>query len=330
MASSKPRKNSQSHYPRSTPQALDIKQRQLNEYLVARYSARPSAKPRRSKPRIVARYSRKHVRGKVVRGEALDFLRTIADRDAALVFLDPPFNLGKRYGNTTQLTDQLPQAQYQMWFSDVLAESARILAPGGALYLYHLPLWAMRFGPSLERFLDFRQWIAISMKNGFVSPKRLYPAHYALLCFTKGTPLTFERPKIQPAACRHCGKLVKDYGGYLSLIEKNGLNLSDVWDDLSPVRHAKLKFRSANELPRSLFHRIMTMSGIKDGLYVDPFAGSGSGVMAAIEHGMHFAAADLGLKNCRLLQQRIAECRCAPPPKKVTPNGTTARGRLSS
>jgi site-specific DNA-methyltransferase (adenine-specific) len=64
--------------------------------------------------------------------------------------------------------------------------------------------------------LLFRHWIAVSMKGTFPRGKKLYPAHYALLYFTKGLPATFNRDEVrQPVpACRHCGGDVKDYGGH--------------------------------------------------------------------------------------------------------------------
>ena len=177
------------------------------------------------------------------------------------------------------------------------------------MYLYHVPLWAMRFGALLDPLLDFRHWIAISMKNGFVRGSRLYPAHYALLMFTKGRPSVFRVPKWPLEECRHCGEFVKDYGGYLSLVEKRGVNLSDVWDDLSPVRHATTKNRAANELPRILYRRIIEISGRKGELYVEPFAGSGTGVLSAVDAGMKFAACDLLSANFKLIQNRLKKSR---------------------
>ncbi len=53
----------------------------------------------------------------------------------------------------------------------------------------------------LEQHLDFRHWIAISMKNGFVRGDHLYPAHYALLYYTKGKPESFNRPKVPKPIC---------------------------------------------------------------------------------------------------------------------------------
>jgi site-specific DNA-methyltransferase (adenine-specific) len=241
----------------------------------------------------------------LVHSDGLDFLRSLPSETASLVFLDPPFNLGKSYSKRSPSLDQKPEIEYKRWMSAVLLESARVLKHGGTIYLYHLPLWAMRFGALLDPLLDFRHWIAISMKNGFVRGRRLYPAHYALLMFTKGKPTSFHVPKWPLEECRHCGEFVKDYGGYLDLVEESGVNLSDVWDDLSPVRHSNRKNRAANELPAILYRRVLEISGSKGELFVEPFAGSGTGVLSAVKSGMRFAACDLLGANFRLIRARL-------------------------
>src|SRR5579863_6937291 len=115
--------------------------------------------------------------------DGLHFLRSLPADAASLIFLDPPFNLGKSYSKRKPGLDRRPEGDYERWMASVLFESVRVLKPGGTMYLYHVPLWAMRFGALLDPLLDFRHWIAISMKNGFVRGSRLYPAHYALLMF---------------------------------------------------------------------------------------------------------------------------------------------------
>ncbi len=143
--------------------------------------------------------------GELYCGDAFDFLGRLDSESASIVFLDPPFNLGKEYSDGKVALDDRHPDDYYLWMTSILEESIRILAEGGALYLYHLPVWAMRFGSFLADQLEFRHWIAIAMKNGFARGNNLYPAHYALLYFTKGSPLYFSRPKIEPAICRHCG-----------------------------------------------------------------------------------------------------------------------------
>lgn len=261
-------------------------------------------------PKVIKRYRNKYVSGFLCQAEALEFLRSLKAEAASIIFLDPPFNLGKQYSRRQRALDRKPEQDYYQWLKDVVSESSRILGKGGALYLYHLPIWAMRIGAELSNSLVFRHWIAVSMKNGFVRGRRLYPAHYALLMFSKGRVHHFSRPRVPLAECRHCGEYIKDYGGYLKIVEGRGVNLSDVWDDLSPVRHANRKNRAANELPALLFHRIVQMSGHVGGLYVDPFIGSGTGILAAARRGMRFAGCDLLKANCEVVRDRLEKlCR---------------------
>lgn len=233
----------------------------------------------------------RHSQGEIVCDDALRFLGSLKPECANLVFLDPPFNLGKQYGKRRGKDDRVDESRYQKYMVEVLWRCEEILKPGGALYLYHIPKWAVRLGAELDKELDFRHWIAISMKNGFVRGKHLHPAHYALLYFTRGEPADFERPKIKVPTCRHCKREVKDYGGYKKYIE-NGINLSDLWEDVSPVRHSRLKHRQGNELPMKVLDRVMAISGVKGGLMVDPFAGTGTSLVAARSAGMKFVACD--------------------------------------
>lgn len=273
-------------------------------------AARPRAiseSPLRTRrPHLFALYNLPSARGRIFTGDALAFLRTLGDASASIVFLDPPFNLGKDYGPSRQpLLDRRSDGEYRCWVESILIESARILKVGGALYLYHIPIWALRFANTLESVLTFRHWIAISMKNGFARGIRLYPAHYALLFFTKGKAAHLSRPKISPTLCRHCKRHIKDYGGYAKIIGAKGINLSDVWEDISPLRHRSTKHRRANELPPKITERIIAISGTPGGLYVDPFAGTGSGVLSAMQAAMTFEACDIVTSNCKIIAKRI-------------------------
>lgn len=282
-----------------------------NHYIV-QLRCRVTRRVSSPEPRLFRRYVGKRMRGELYCGDALAFLRDQETESADVVFLDPPFNLGKQYDPKNPKADRRSVEDYWRWMELILTESVRVLRDGGALYLYHIPLWAMRFGGHLSRRLQFRHWIAVSMKNGFARGERLYPAHYALLYFTKGQPRSFKRPRLRPVKCRHCGGMIKDYGGYKHIIKEKGLNLSDFWEDLSPVRHSKTKVRAANQLPLALTKRVMAISGRKNGLLVDPFAGSGSAVVAAANAGMAFMACDIVRKNCAVIEERL---RCLPSNK---------------
>lgn len=57
-----------------------------------------------------------------------------------------------------------------------------------------------------------------------------------------------------------------------------GVNLTDVWNDIPPVRHKKFKHekRVENQLSTKLLERVIRMSTNKNDLVVDPFGGGGT------------------------------------------------------
>lgn len=61
-----------------------------------------------------------------------------------------------------------------------------------------------------------------------------------------------------------------------------GVNLSDVWHDIHPVRHAQHKHRAgANELPLRLLDRIIELASDPGDTVLDPFGGAGTTYVAA-------------------------------------------------
>ena len=71
-----------------------------------------------------------------------------------------------------------------------------------------------------------------------------------LLYYVKGPQArVFHPDRLPMQVCPHCAGDLRDYGGYKDKMNPRGVNLSDVWWDISPVRHAKYKRRNgANEL----------------------------------------------------------------------------------
>lgn len=214
--------------------------------------------------------------------DCLNLFAVLKDESIDCIFADPPFNLGKNYGNGTG-KDDLGVQDYLQWSFTWIDECIRLLKPGGALFIYILPRWGYHLAAHLEeRKMLFRHWIALSMKGTFPRGRKLYPAHYALLYFTKGTPKTFNRVRLPIPACRHCGKDIKDYGGHRKYLNPLGLNLTDFWDDTAPARHRKFKARwHINELKPMISSRCFEIATTPHEIILDPFGGGGSSYEAA-------------------------------------------------
>lgn len=215
--------------------------------------------------------------GIVFNADCMDLLPAIKDASVDTVFADPPFNLDKQYGK--KVDDNLSEKAYLAWSKSWLKECVRILKPGGAIFLYNLPKWNIPLGAYLaDEGMLFRHWIAVNIKLSLPIPGRLYPSHYSLLYYTKGKPKTFQKVRTPIRVCRHCSKELKDYGGHRGAMNPNGVNLTDVWDDIPPVRHRKFKSekRCENQLSTKLVNRVVQISTRPGDIVLDPFGGSGT------------------------------------------------------
>lgn len=214
--------------------------------------------------------------GRLNQGDCLSLLKALPDKHVDVVFADPPFNLNKLY--PSQVDDDLKHHKYIEWCEDWIYECVRILKEGGSFFLWNLPKWNTYFSGYINKLLTFRHWIAVDIKYSLPIQGRLYPSHYALLYYCKGQkPFVFKPDRLPMQICPHCYMDLVDYGGYKDKMNPLGVNLSDVWRDVPPVRHAKYKKREgANELSIKLLDRIIELSSNEGDVIFDPFGGSGT------------------------------------------------------
>jgi site-specific DNA-methyltransferase (adenine-specific) len=214
--------------------------------------------------------------GQLYQGDCLDLLRGIENDRMDLIFADPPFNLNKLY--PSKINDNLKTSQYLSWCEDWAFECTRVLKPGGSLFIWNLPKWNLHMAEFLNSMLTFRHWISVDIKYSLPIRGRLYPSHYSLLYYCKGEkPDTFKPDRLPMGICPRCHGDLKDYGGYKDKMNPNGVNISDVWLDIPPVRHAKYKKRNgSNELSVKLLDRIIEMATKEGDLVFDLFGGSGT------------------------------------------------------
>lgn len=258
--------------------------------------------------------------GILYQGDGLKLLSALPDESVDLVFADPPFNLGKQYGEG--VSDRLSPSDYLNWSQQWLGESIRILKPGGSLFVFNLPKWCIEYGAYLNRQgMLFRHWIACRMPKAFPRGKRMSPAHYGLIYYTKGEPAVFNKIYTPIQVCRHCKGEIRDYGGHRKSLNEKGINLMDVWDmpedvwqdatetistdtlwtlaeemwtDIPPVRHRQHKKRVANELAPIMLERIVAMASNLEQIVVDPFGGSGTTFYAAEKLHRYWIGAEIG------------------------------------
>lgn len=242
--------------------------------------------------------------GTLHHADCLDVLPGVETGSVDCVFADPPFNLGKDYGK--RIDDARAEDDYVAWCERWIDELVRVLAPGGALFLYNLPRWNILLAPYLARSLTFKHWIAVDIKFSLPIPNRLYPSHYSLLYFVQGNkPRHFSPPRLPLQTCRHCGGELKDYGGYKDRMNPRGVNLTDVWTDIPPVRHRRYKNRGANELSLKMLDRVLDIATQPGDLVLDPFGGGGTTFAACELTGRRWIGTEIG--DCDPIVRRLAD-----------------------
>jgi site-specific DNA-methyltransferase (adenine-specific) len=240
--------------------------------------------------------------GELFQGDCRELLPTLPAKSYDLIFADPPFNLDKSYG--TGISDKMRDEDYLTWCREWISECVRLLAPGGSFWIYNLPRWNIELGHELNRHgLLFRHWIAVDLKMSLPIPGRLFPSHYSLIYYTDGRPRVFNRPRVPIPVCRHCGGDIKDYGGHRNKLHPEGLNLSDVWTDISPVRHRGTKTRKANQLSERMLERVLKIGSAEGDHVLDPLGGSGTTYAVAERLHRHWTGIELG--DCEPIVKRL-------------------------
>jgi len=218
--------------------------------------------------------------GAMFQGDCLSLMDQMKKESIDLIFADPPFNLNKTY--ESGINDLREEQEYLVWTEQWVLKCIDLLKEGGSIFIWNLPKWNTYISSILNQYLTFRDWIAVDIKYSLPIKNKLYPSHYSMLYYVKGEkPRVFNEQRIPLENCRHCGGDIRDYGGYKDKLNINGINLTDVWYDIPPVRHSKYKNRNSNELSLKLLERVISMASNKGDLIFDPFGGSGTTYVVA-------------------------------------------------
>jgi site-specific DNA-methyltransferase (adenine-specific) len=241
--------------------------------------------------------------GMLFHADCLDVLPAIKDNSIDLVFTDPPFNLGKDY-DTAAYKDKMNTESYKKWCCSWMDELVRVLRPGGSLAIYSWPRWVMEIGSHLHTTstLEYRSLISLRMKSGFPLRGRLHPSNYCIMYYVKkGAKTVFNVVRYRTPICRHCGKEIRDYGGYRDKFERfedaDGIpwiQISDFWEDTRPARQDKSRKLKVNELPIHIPERIILMSSNENDVVLDIFGGGGSTFHAAQMHSRFWIGCEIG------------------------------------
>jgi len=245
----------------------------------------------------------------LLNGDCLEVLKGIPNESVDFCFADPPYNIRKKYDHWN---DALEMQHYFEWCDQWLSELTRVLKPGRTLAVINLPLWAVRHYQHLCRELAFQSWIAW---EGLSLPVRMImPAHYAILCFSKGPPRdlpgcakgfaeTEEGRQAQPLAEFFClrASCVRQRQRHK---RQDRDRITDLWHDIHRLKHNSRRVDHPCQLPPALMRRLFSLFTHPDELVLDCFDGAGTSSLVAHQMGRRFVGIELSLQYHTLAKER--------------------------
>jgi site-specific DNA-methyltransferase (adenine-specific) len=267
---------------------------------------------------IVIEPSSVPLREDILHGDCLHILPTLADESAQIIIADPPYNIGKDFGNDS---DKQPMDEYLRWSEVWMKECLRILKPNGTMFIYGfseiLALILARVPYEIHR-----RWLVWHYTNKNVASLNFWQrSHESILVLWKNDKV-FHRDDIREAYTEGfltgaAGKERTATKGRFSNGEKtttytahpNGALPRDVIKLPALAGGAGMKERVAHptQKPLALCEKLLRSckQGVSDGYVLVPFAGSGSECVAAKQLGLSLVGIEMNEEYVNLIRERL-------------------------
>ncbi|MDR0328379.1 MAG: hypothetical protein LBI05_08805, partial [Planctomycetaceae bacterium] len=243
-------------------------------------------------------------------GNCIEVLQQITQR-VDMSFLDPPFNQQKEY---SLHSDDMPEEQYWEMMKKVCQSVYGITNNGGGIYFMQreknteFVLKTLR-----ETGWEFQNLIIWKKRTSAVPVRGKYGKQYQVIAYAvKGNRAkTFHRLRINPPSPAH-----------FKVPRENGVFVTDVWDD---IRELTSGYFAGDEALRTdggeRFHKqqtsltlllrlILTSTNVGDTI-LDPFAGTGTTSVTALQLQRHSIAIEIDPKNVECIKNRLKNLRNA-------------------
>jgi len=223
----------------------------------------------------------------IVVSDCLDVMRQMPDGCVDLVVTDPPYGAKGR-------------AKWDRWGgTGWIADMARVLRPGGSVYIFigysHAPELAL----ALREVLTERTWITWWKRNSALSQVKNWKSQSEfILYFVKGEGHTWNRWDILEPFDTEAGAKDSPYSGKApgNVWLVPGVN----WCSSERTEHPTQK-------PLKVIDKIIKASSLKDELVADFFCGSGTTAVAAKCLGRHYFGCDINPEYVEMARERVSQ-----------------------
>jgi site-specific DNA-methyltransferase (adenine-specific) len=254
--------------------------------------------------------------GKLYQSDSIELLRTLETGSARLVVADPPYGIGKAEWDTFK-----DRCVYVEWALSWIREAARVLDDRGTLYIMGFPeiLADVKFLAS-EHFEGCR-WLVWYYRNKANLGRNWGRSHEAVLCFRKTRRAVFNVDAVRIPYNAHTLRYpARPQAESSNFSRPGGKHRNQVWTphplgakpkDVLEIptlcNGTAEKTSHPTQKPLDLIRRFVLASSNPGDLVIDPFAGSGTTLVACEESGRPWIGVDSDRSSCEIARKRMSD-----------------------
>ena len=242
----------------------------------------------------------------VMEGDCLELFKDIPDESVDLIIADPPYNLGKDFGNGSDKWDDVQK--WVNWSKKWILECKRVLKPTGSLFIYGIHKYICYLQVFLyEIDLIYGRQFIWTYENSWSKYTRSPASHYEpILWFTKTKKYTYvplREPYKSKERLKH--KIIKN--GKVWTPNPEGKHGGDIWKFpvLAGKRFEKERVDHPTQKPLSITNRIVNHFSKEGDMVLIPFCGSGSECVSAKKNNRDFIAFEINKDYIKIAKERI-------------------------
>jgi len=231
--------------------------------------------------------------GMIYHGDALMVLTKIPDASVDLIFVDPPYNIGKNFAGKKDKwrTDN----EYLEWSYRWIDQCIDKLKPSGSLYLMTSTQFMPYFDIHVRDRVTILSRIIWSYDSSGVQAKNYFGSMYEpiLYCVKDKNNYTFNANDILVEAKTGAKRKLIDYRKNPPQPYKSEKVPGNVWD-FARVRYRMEEYENhPTQKPVSLLERIIKASSNEGDVVLDPFCGTFTTCFVAQKLNRHFIGIEI-------------------------------------
>ncbi len=284
---------------------------------------------------------------KIILGDAIDELKKLPDESCDVIIVDPPYNIGKDFGNNI---DKRELNEYVVWCKEWIDESIRVMKPTGTMFIYGFSEILAYL--SVEIPIN-KRWLIWHYTNKNVASLNFWQrSHEAIICAWKNKPI-FNRDDVREPYTEGflngaAGKVRKGTAGRFSSNGKEtvynahsggalprdvikipalagGAGMNERWFICKTCNNRvfeprELKKHADHEIvkhptqkPLELSKKlIMSATPQKNGVVLVPFVGTGSECVAAKELEQNYIGFEINPDYIKMAEEYLKNTKVIP------------------